>query len=165
MTRSLQWLAALLLVAAPLRAGELDSEFGPRGTAPRDEPTASATRVASTATPNVDRAAPTLAAGRSELDTEKPAQAWHHWGGWGWGHRGFGWGGWGGWGWGRGFGLGLGLGYGLGFGGLGYGGLGYGGLGYGGLGWGGLYRPWGYGYGWPYMGYAMFRPWGWGYYW
>src|SRR4051794_20863199 len=98
MVRSFAYLALFLLVGMPLRAGELDEEFG--GKAPD----------VSLATPKVDDSAglgaatpsshdlvlPTDLARGSELDGEVPTQLWgHH----GWG-RGFGWGG----GWGGGFG-------------------------------------------------------------
>ncbi|MEJ7639954.1 MAG: hypothetical protein WKF75_18780 [Singulisphaera sp.] len=168
MIRHFACLAMAVLAGIPLRAGELDTEFG--GQTP---PIPAVTPVTSrTAT---SESAPLLAATRdvkpgalkaSELDEEMPSQAWR---------RGFGYGGFGrGFGFGYGgFGRGIGYGYGgfgrsFGYGGFGrgfgYGGgkgfglsrlrrlrlrwprlwrpgirrPGYGGLGYGGLGYGGL---------------------------
>ena len=142
MIRHVACLAMALLVGIPLRAGELDTEFG--GQPP---PVPAVTPVASkTASPV---SAPLMTATgdveprsvkASELDGEMPTQAWRRgfgYGGFGFG-RGFGYGGFGrGFGYGgfgRGFGYGgFGRGFGLSFGysslGLGYGGLGYGGLG------------------------------------
>ena len=148
MIRHVACLAMAMLAGIPLRAGELDKEFGDQ------TPTVPAVRpsVSKTAT---FRSAPLVASNgdvktgelkSSELDTEMPTQAWRRGFGYGGFGRGFGYGGYGYGGFGRGFSLSIGyggLGYGLGYGGLGYGGYGYGGLGYGGLGYGGL----GYGYG------------------
>ena len=140
MIRHFACLAMALLAGIPLRAGELDTEFG--GQTP---PVPAVTPVTSrTAT---YESAPLLAATRdvkpgalkaSELDEEMPSQAWRRGFGYGGFGRGIGYGG-----FGRGFGLSFG------YGGLGYGGLGYGGLGYGGLGYGG-----GYGLASNYLGYG-----------
>jgi hypothetical protein len=149
MIRQVIGVAALLLVAGPLMAGELDREFAGKV----DKPTVT-----------VPEAVAQAAAKAGELDDESPTQArrrGYGWGGWGYGGWGRGWGGWGYGGWGRGFGYGWG-GYGHGWRGyyprysfslsLGYGGLGYGG--YGGYGWyGGWRRPW-YGYGGFYQPYS-----------
>ena len=152
MIRHVACLALVLLAGIPLRAGELDTEFG--GQTPPAPAVAPATSRTATS-----ESAPLLAASRdvktgdvkaSELDEEMPSQAWRRGFGYGGFGRGFGYGG-----FGRGFGYrrlrlrgfgygGFGRGFGLSIGysslGFGYGGLGYG---YGGLGYGGL----GYGYG------------------
>jgi hypothetical protein len=167
MIRYLGYLATFLLLGSPLRAGELDAEFGSKAVSKEktislaNAPAAPLTALVSLNKSEVGKA--------SELDAEGPVQSWRHFGGFhhgfgGWGYgRGFGgWGygrGFGGWGYGRGFG---GYGLGLGYGGFGYGlGLGYGGFGYGGLGYGG-YGGFGYG-GLGYGGYGGFGCGGLGY--
>src|SRR5689334_17595320 len=110
MLRSISCLAVLLLAGLPLRAGELDAEFG-GGAIPAS--------VASLVTLTPDYApsssllllnpADRPAGQASELDAESPAQSCFGWrglglGGFGWGRGlGLGWGGgWGGWGGGLG---------------------------------------------------------------
>ncbi|MBV8609038.1 MAG: hypothetical protein JO034_16470, partial [Singulisphaera sp.] len=120
MVRYIACMAVFLLARVPLRAGELDAEFGAKApnvpsAAPKIINPADA---AQTPLVVLNRADGTDAGKRSELDAEAPAQAWRHcgwgygrgfgWGGWGYG-RGFGWGGWGGsggWGGWGGYGLG-----------------------------------------------------------
>ncbi|MGE3821884.1 MAG: hypothetical protein AB7I30_20920 [Isosphaeraceae bacterium] len=109
-------LGLLLMLAGPVRAGELDADFGAKA-------------PPAVVKPSVDPPPVTVAA--TELDAEAPTQSCFFRGGFGWG----GYRGWGGLGWG-----------GLGWGGLGWGGLGWGGLGWGGYGWGGYGGGWGYGY-------------------
>ena len=181
MIRHVACLAMALLAGIPLRAGELDTEFG--GQTPPVPAVTPATSKTATS-----ESAPLLAATRdvkaggvkaSELDEEMPSQAWRR--GFGYGYGGFG-----GAatataasagasataasagasasarGFGRGFGLsfgygGLGFGYGglgYGYGGFGYGGLGYGGFGYGGLGYGGFGYGGGYLLATSYLGYG-----------
>ena len=169
MIRCIGCLATVLLLSSPLRAGELDEEFGSKAVSreksisPAFAPTAATSDLVSLNKTEVVKS--------SELDAEGPVQSFRHFGGFhhgfgGFGgfHRGFGYGGFGygrgfgGYGYGRGFGYG-GYGYGRGYGGFGYGlalgyGLGYGlGLGYGGLGYGGYGGYGGLGYG-GYGGYA-----------
>ena len=112
MIRHVACLALVLLAGIPLRAGELDTEFG--GQTPPVPAVAPATSKTATS-----ESAPLLAASRdvktgdvkaSELDEEMPSQAWRR--GFGYGYGGFG----------RGFGYGYG-GFGRGFG---YGGFGRG---------------------------------------
>ncbi|MBV8269392.1 MAG: hypothetical protein JO252_23970 [Planctomycetaceae bacterium] len=154
MVRYIACMAVFLLARVPLRAGELDAEFGAKApnipsAAPKIINPADA---AQTPLVVLNRADGTDAGKRSELDAEAPAQAWRHCG-WGYG-RGFGWGG---WGYGRGFGWGGWGGYGPGWGGWGgWGGYGPGwgrwggyGPGWGGWGgWGGFSPLLGCGYGW-----------------
>jgi hypothetical protein len=81
MLRLMTGLAAALLLAGPIAAGELDNEFAGKK--------ASASNAAS--------AVPARSTTASEMDKESPEQAHRGWGG-GWGHRGWGrHGGWGGW--------------------------------------------------------------------
>jgi len=165
MHRTIGYFAAFLLAASPLWAGELDSDFRVKQAGPKATVASPATATSDQAitTPSAETTA--LVAKGSELDAERPEQAWRHFGGWGrgWGgFRGIGWGGYRGFGWGRGWGGGIGFvrpvswgwgggwggwgGYGLGYGlgGYGLGGFGYypstyfvsSSLGYGGLGYG-----------------------------
>jgi hypothetical protein len=109
-------IAAVICLAVPLSAGELDREF--KG--------GDVKALATVARPSTAPSDKTIAS--TELDKESPTQAWRRggWGGyhggWGWGGGYRGWGGYhGGWGWGGGY-------------------RGWGGYG---LGWGGGYRGWG----------------------
>jgi hypothetical protein len=108
MARLIGCLSVVLLAAMPLRAGELDREFGPEAVP------ASAVAPESLATTLI-----TDIPLAGELDAESPTQAW----GWGHGRRfgfGIGWGRpWGGWGWGGGWGS---IGWGRPWGGWGWGG-------------------------------------------
>ena len=154
MVRYIACMAVFLLARTPLRAGELDAEFGAKAPMAASAAPKAINPAEATQTPLVvlNRVDGTDAGKGSELDAEVPAQAWRHWG-WGYG-RGFGWGG---WGYGRGFGWG-GWGYGRGYGWGGWGGwggypLGWGGYGLGWGGWGGWggYSPLlGCGFGWGY---------------
>jgi hypothetical protein len=170
MLRSVGFLAMLLFLGSPLRAGELDVEYASRSASQGKAVNPTMTTAAWPTHADIDRSKVAMA---TELDAETPTQAMRGGGGGGgggfgggrgggfgrgyggYGGYGRGYGGYGGFGYGGygfwpyygygGLGYGLGLGYGmrLGYGGYGYDGLGYGG--YGGRGYGG-YGYGGYGY-------------------
>src|SRR5512143_763321 len=125
MVRPIAYLAVALFAGAPLRASELDADFGaatpaaPAATLKAISPAAAATAPL----PAPIRDDRTDVGKESELDAESPAQSCFFF------RRGLGWGG---------YGLGWGGGYGLGWGDYG---LGWGGYGLGWGGWGGGYGP------------------------